>query len=289
MARGKHAGDPNSFEDTSSYRRNRSYEEDTNERLQRILREAKNDTPVERDEEVESNNENLHSFRNNNMFDNDQITFDDEEGGLNYKKVAIVVIILIAIIVGLFFAFKFLFRKEEPEVPVVSQEEPKMIEKIEGYRVLGKIKINDIEVDQYILDSTEENALKAGVGKLYGGALNNYGNLCLAGHNFEGVFEKLSELEKGDKITLIDRELEETEYEIKDIFSIEPDNLECLLQDKTKVELTLITCENGATTRLVVKAEEIEETSNDEESNTTNTSNTNTSTNTDNTNVTNNV
>ena len=287
MARGKHAGDPNSFEDTSSYRRNRTYEEDASERLQRILKEAKNDTPVEKDEELENSRENLHNFRTDNLFDDEQISFDDEEGGLNYKKVAIVVIILIAIVVGLFFAFKFLFREEEPEVPVVAQEEPKMIEKIEGYRVLGKIKIEDLSVDQYILDSVEESALKAGVGKLYGGALNNYGNLCLAGHNFEGIFEKLSELEKGDIITLVDRELEETEYEIKDIFSVEPDNLECLLQDETKVELTLITCENGATTRLVVKAEEKDETEviPDEDSNTT----TNTSTNTANTNVTNNV
>lgn len=80
--------------------------------------------------------------------------------------------------------------------------------------------------------------------------------------------------------------MEETEYIITDIFSTEPDNLECLLQDDTKVELTLITCENGATTRLIVKAEEYEETS---ESGEINTNTTNTTTNTTNTNVTNNV
>ncbi len=288
MARGKHAGDPNSFEDTSSYRRNRNFDEDSNDRLQRILRESRNTTAVENNnEETTNSRENLHTFRNTSMFDDEQITFDDEEGGLNYKKVAIVVAIVIVLIVGGIIAFKFLLKKpEEPEVPVVAEDEPKMIEKIEGYKVLGKINIKDIEVEQYILDSTDENALKKGVGKLYGGALNNYGNLCLAGHNFEGIFEKLSELEKGDKITLTDRELEETEYIITDIFSTEPDNLECLLQDDTKVELTLITCENGATTRLIVKAEEYEETS---ESGEINTNTTNTTTNTTNTNVTNNV
>ena len=288
MGRGKHAGDPNSFEDTSSYRRNRNFDEDSNDRLQRILRESRNTTAVENNnEETTNSRENLHTFRNTSMFDDEQITFDDEEGGLNYKKVAIVVAIVIVLIVGGIIAFKFLLKKpEEPEVPVVAEDEPKMIEKIEGYKVLGKINIKDIEVEQYILDSTDENALKKGVGKLYGGALNNYGNLCLAGHNFEGIFEKLSELEKGDKITLTDRELEETEYIITDIFSTEPDNLECLLQDDTKVELTLITCENGATTRLIVKAEEYEETS---ESGEINTNTTNTTTNTTNTNVTNNV
>ena len=86
MARGKHAGDPNSFEDTSSYRRNRNFDEDSNDRLQRILRESRNTTAVENNnEETTNSRENLHTFRNTSMFDDEQITFDDEEGGLNYK------------------------------------------------------------------------------------------------------------------------------------------------------------------------------------------------------------
>ena len=46
-------------------------------------------------------------------------------------------------------------------------------------------------------------------------------------------------------------------YEIKSIYSVEADDLKCLLQDDTKIEITLVTCENGSTTRLVVKAEEV--------------------------------
>ena len=50
---------------------------------------------------------------------------------------------------------------------------------------------------------------------------------------------------------------EETEYQITEIYSSEAENLNCLLQDDEKIEITLITCENASTTRLVVKAEEV--------------------------------
>ena len=50
--------------------------------------------------------------------------------------------------------------------------------------------------------------------------------------------------------------MEETTYKVTKTYEVEPDNLECLLQDEEKVEITLITCQSGSTKRLVVKAEE---------------------------------
>ena len=61
------------------------------------------------------------------------------------------------------------------------------------------------------------------------------------------VYEVLCELDKN---------LEETTYEIKEIYSVEPEDLKCLIQDENKIEITLITCETGATKRLIIKAEE---------------------------------
>ena len=261
MARGKHAGNPeDSFEDTSSYRSRREYRD-----MQTATKlEEKNDNIADTDN---VNNNTYGTFNNRdtlntNILGDDFLSFEDEESTLNYKKIFLVLGIIVVLIIAGFLVYKFVFAKdknqEEPSEPVVSNE-AKMIETLEGCKVLGKIVIEDIKLEQYILDSVSDNALENGVGKLYGGSLNNYGNLCLIGHNYEDIFEKLSELEVGDKITLIDRELEETTYKINNIFSIEPDNLECLLQDETKVELTLITCETGAATRLVVKAEEVAE------------------------------
>ena len=132
-----------------------------------------------------------------------------------------------------------------------------MIDEHQGYDVLGKIIIEELEVEQYILDSKEDKALENGVIRLCGGSLNNYGNFCIAGHNKPGVFDKLSEMEVGDLFTVIEPDLKETKYKITEIYSVEATDLKCLLQDDEKIEITLITCENASTTRLVVKAEEV--------------------------------
>ena len=132
-----------------------------------------------------------------------------------------------------------------------------MIKTYQGYDVLGKIIIDEFNIEQYILDSKENNALECGVIKLYGGTINNYGNFCIAGHNKPGVFEKLSEMEVGDKFKIVEPNLLETEYKITQIYTTEADDLKCLMQDEEKIEITLVTCENASMTRLIVKAEEI--------------------------------
>lgn len=174
------------------------------------------------------------------------------------KKILIIVAVIIVIIMVIFAIYKIFFETKEEEV--VQESEPvaelEMEESINGYQILGKIVIDDINVEQYILNSVEDEALDSGVGKLYGSSLNNYGNFCIAGHNKENVFEKLTELEVGDEFTIIDRKLNETIYKITEIYTVEPDDLKCLMQDENKIEITLITCENEATQRLVVKAEE---------------------------------
>lgn len=184
--------------------------------------------------------------------------FDEEEKEFNYKKLIIIIAVIVVLIIGGLLVNKFFINKSNPNDEIIVDDPvEKLVGTYQGYNVLGKIKIDKINVEQYILDSTENKALENGVGKIDNGAsINNYGNFCLAGHNRENIFKKLNELSVGDEFVLIDKNLDETIYEIKEIYSVEPDNLECLLQDENKVEVTLITCENGATTRLIVKAEE---------------------------------
>lgn len=218
-----------------------------------------------------------HSLDSNYSFEPKYDQDDYEEEGISKKKVIIILCIIILIIVIGVIIFKVLEnRKEEPIVENTPVEvENKMIETYAGYDVLGKIVIEDLGVEQYILDSTEDEALENGVIKLYGGSLNNYGNFCIAGHNYENVFQKLAEMEIGDTFTIIDENLEETTYKIQDIYSVEADDLKCLLQNEDKIEITLITCENAATTRLVVKAEEITEDTEEDIDTNTNTINSN--------------
>lgn len=206
----------------------------------------------------EQNDNNQENYEQNY---NNQETYeqDDYEEGISKKKIIIVAIAIIAI-VAIIAIIGFGSKKEETNTTntlgstTVSEG---LIEKHNGYDVLGKIIIEELEVEQYILDSTEDAALDNGVIRLYGGSLNNYGNFCIAGHNKNGVFEKLSEMEIGDFFTVVEPDLKETKYKITEIYSAEADDLKCLLQDDEKIEITLITCENASTTRLIVKAEEV--------------------------------
>lgn len=204
-------------------------------------------------------NDNVQEYYEHNYNNQDSYEQDDYAEGENKKK-TIVIGIIITLIVVIIATICFISKKEETSdtnTIGTSNVSESLIEKYNGYDVLGKIIIDDLEVEQYILDSTEDNALNNGVIRLYGGSLNNYGNFCIAGHNKSGVFEKLSEMEVGNYFTIVEPDLKETKYKITEIYSAEADDLKCLLQNDEKVEITLITCENASTTRLIVKAEEV--------------------------------
>lgn len=197
----------------------------------------------------------LHSY--NSTYED----YEDEE--MSKRKVIIIALVVIAVIAIVAFGIicvknsnetKEKAEKNTVETNTVAEQ---MIATHQGYDVLGKIVIDEFEVEQYILDSKEDSALEAGVIKLYGGSLNNYGNFCIAGHNKTGIFERLNEMEVGDTFKIVEPNLTETSYQITEIYSAEADDLKCLLQSDDKIEITLITCENGSTTRLIVKAEEV--------------------------------
>lgn len=87
------------------------------------------------------------------------------------------------------------------------------------------------------------------------------GNFCVAGHNVQkkNMFYNLRDLEIGDVMYLSDNEVGRLEYEIYDIYTVEPENVECLSQEtEGRREITLITCTNDSKKRIIVKAKEKE-------------------------------
>ena len=69
------------------------------------------------------------------------------------------------------------------------------------------------------------------------------------------MFFKLNKVKIGEKIVLTDSLNKSVKYEVYEIKEVLPNNIEVLSQEtKEEKEITLITCEEGATTRLVVKA-----------------------------------
>lgn len=183
----------------------------------------------------------------------------DEEFEFNFVYVkygGLVVVILIVITAVIWGGFSLVQKWKESKVQETSAKEEVLPET--KYAVLGKIKIDKIDVEQEILDSTEDEALEKGVIKLYGDKLNEPGNFCIAGHNYETIFQRLEELEMEDEIEVIDENEETDKYKITEIASVEPTDLSLLKAEPEKTQITLITCENYSTQRLIIKAEKME-------------------------------
>ena len=191
-----------------------------------------------------------------------------KQGKLNKKKFAIVLIILLLVLV----IYVVFIKKNDEEVVEtntnivnyiqendVSNEisnvlvndvdlkeyvDTDMPDYIQGYGVLGQIVIDEIDMENYILDSTDDYSLNLAVTKFYGPDLNQRGNFVITGHNARGLFNNLKKLEVGDTFYIIDKETEEkVTYRINEKKKISPTDLDCLNQDtNNKRVVTLITC-----------------------------------------------
>lgn len=183
--------------------------------------------------------------------------FDWDE--INHKKVYITIGIVVAIIVLTIASVYFVKNRKTKEKEVVStpKVEEKMPKQYEGYDVLGEIVIEKIKLDTYILDSVENDAMDKAPVKLFGGTLNDEGNFCIAGHNYDEIFAKLTELEVGDEFYIEDIDERIQDYKITEILEVNPTDLTPLMPSENKIEVTLITCKEGATERIVIKAERI--------------------------------
>lgn len=151
------------------------------------------------------------------------------------------------------------------EVNAITQEETTKLEEyktmpreISGHKVVGKIQISKINLEAYILAETNNNALNVSVTKLCGPEINEIGNFCIAGHNYNKFFAKIKNLKIKDNIILTDTYDHSVIYEVYEISQTSPQDISCLNQDtKGEKELTLITCTKGAIKRIIVKAVEV--------------------------------
>ena len=181
---------------------------------------------------------------------------DEEfEFDFGFVKYIFLIIVILALIAGVVFgAYSVVNKLKSAKTETVSSQE-EVIEEKSKYDVLGKIKIDKINVEQDILDSIEDEALEQGVIKLYGDELNEPGNFCIAGHNYNNIFKRLDELDIGDEFEIIDTDKQSTKYKITEISSVDPTDLSMLRTEEGKTQITLITCENYSTKRLILKAE----------------------------------
>lgn len=148
------------------------------------------------------------------------------------------------------------------EVQIESQQlEEKsriMPAEFKGFEVIGKLEIPKLNIDKYILKESTSKALKVSVTKLYGPEINDIGNFCIAGHNYNTMLKEIKNLEKKDKIILTDVFGDSVFYEVYDNYQSSPKDVSCLNQNTGgEKEVTLITCTPGAINRVIVKAVEV--------------------------------
>jgi LPXTG-site transpeptidase (sortase) family protein len=126
-----------------------------------------------------------------------------------------------------------------------------------GYTLLGRIEIPSIGFSSVIIKENTYHAMDLGVVMSYGDALNEPGGYIISGHNFRGgssFFYGIKNLDSGDKVYITDssgRQLEYTVYE--KIRNFGPTDTS-IYKKYDGYHLTLVTCENGGASRIVIKA-----------------------------------
>ena len=153
------------------------------------------------------------------------------------------------------------FHEAEEKIKDSQEGENNPIQlKMYGYNVIGLIKIPAIDLEYPIIERTTKESMRLSISRFYGGDINEPGNVSLAGHNnYSGtMFGKNNKLKLGDKVFLTDLTSRTIEYEIYDIFVTDPNDTSILeTKEKDIGEVTLITCKNGRSERLIIKAREI--------------------------------
>ena len=125
------------------------------------------------------------------------------------------------------------------------------------YSVIGLIEIPKINVNYPILSEINDNLLKIAPCKFYGPKPNEFGNLCIAGHNYDNYkfFSKIPTLSINDEIFIHDMNGTSLKYLVKDNFEVKENELDKVINSDNFIkQITLITCNNSNSNRIIIKA-----------------------------------
>lgn len=135
---------------------------------------------------------------------------------------------------------------------------------MEGYEVIGTIRIPSIDLKYPILADVTKKSLETAVALLYTtNGLNQPGNSVIIGHNYRNnlFFSKNDQIEKGDTIYIKDKTGVELKYKVTDTFETTSSDADFYKPtDVNKRTIVLSTCTDDASTtdkRWIVKAEQV--------------------------------
>ena len=156
-------------------------------------------------------------------------------------------------------------NEQAEDEPIQSQGSDK-ITTVDGitYSVDSFITIPKIDISYPVLSDTSDELLEISVNRYWPEPNklkpNEVGNYCIVGHNYRNgkMFGRLSELEDGDIVQLEDTTGRTLQYQVYRKYVVEPTDTTCTSQlTNGRKELTLITCTNYGTQRLIVKCREM--------------------------------
>lgn len=120
--------------------------------------------------------------------------------------------------------------------------------------VIGLIEIEVLELKYPIVEGADSKQLAYGIGHIPGtAAIGNKGNCVLAGHRGSRhgtYFKYLNRLSAGDTVKVMDKEGNVYQYEVVSWEVVGPYDNSVKAQGE-ETELTLLTCENNGTMRLI--------------------------------------
>ena len=130
-----------------------------------------------------------------------------------------------------------------------------------NYTILGKLEIPTVGISAIILKEHTYAAMNLGVIKTYGVDLNERGGFVLSGHNFRGrssFLYSVKNLKNGNKIYITDTQGRKLAYEVYSVQRYVSPTDTSYYSETEDYHVTIVTCENGGKSRIVVKAHIVE-------------------------------
>lgn len=131
---------------------------------------------------------------------------------------------------------------------------------LQGYSVVARLDIPSIGISLPVLSETTDTALKYSVCYYTGPDPGGEGNLVITGHNYANGahFGNLDKVREGDAVSLTDPNGNTYIYTVYKTQLITPDDAQALGDTESDREVTLLTCEENANRRLLVRCREKE-------------------------------
>lgn len=159
------------------------------------------------------------------------------------------------------YALELFNQKIEKKKEEIVQQNQTYTVNYNGYTILGRIEIPRIGLNTVILKEHTYAAMNIGSIKTYGVNLNEKGGFVISGHNFKGrnsFFYPIRNLKMDDIVRISDTKGRVLEYKVYAVSRyVSPNDTSYLLKTED-YHLTLVTCENGGKSRIIVKAHIVE-------------------------------